>query len=187
MAEKRRQRQHAQLLHRTLILARTKNCDLPKRLPKKTLPNKPGRWFWKTWLWLKNNKATETEIILRTQLTRNFANRKRANFKNLQSQPWTLPKETDFANQNQSWAKMLAKKRQADFRNLRKWTRTFANAENKAKRKAMTWKLVCWNQTQILTWKNTTTKKWFWISELNPKLVLQRRFCICSWLPNGLR
>jgi hypothetical protein len=34
----------------------------------------------------KDNNANETEIVLQTQLTRNFAKRKQADFENLQNQ-----------------------------------------------------------------------------------------------------
>ena len=82
------------------------------------------------------DNANESDKILQPQLTWNLAKRKHADFENLHSQPWTRQKETDFANQNQTWTRTLTKKRQADFENLQKWTRTFANAETKAKRKA---------------------------------------------------
>ena len=57
----------------------------------------------------KDNNANETEIILQTQLARTFAEKRQANFKDLQNQPWTLPKGVDTANQNQSWPKRKPK------------------------------------------------------------------------------
>jgi len=48
----------------------------------------------------KNDNAKKSDKIFQTQLTRNFAKKKQADFENLQNQPRTLPKETDTIFQN---------------------------------------------------------------------------------------
>jgi hypothetical protein len=50
----------------------------------------------------KDNNANEANKILQTQFTRTFAEKRQADFENLQNQPRILPKEIDTTNQNQS-------------------------------------------------------------------------------------
>ena len=56
--------------------------------------NKPERKFWKNQHNQKNYNANETEIILQTQLTRTFAEKRRADFENL------ARRKSDFAKRN---------------------------------------------------------------------------------------
>ena len=95
-----------------------KNCDLQNACWKKTLLNKPERKFWKNQHNQKNYNANETEIILQTQLTRTFAEKRRADFENL------ARRKSDFAKRNRldqskpNLNKNAGKRKQADFGNL---------------------------------------------------------------------
>jgi len=57
----------------------------------------------------KDNNANENERILQTQLTRTFAEKRQADFENLQNRPRTKPKPRNNANQNQCWEKRKPK------------------------------------------------------------------------------
>ena len=53
------------IIARTFLFSKNqKTVTWKKRLLKKTLPNKPERKFWKTWLLPKNDNAKETDKIL---------------------------------------------------------------------------------------------------------------------------
>jgi len=87
----------------------TKKCRLTNTLAIQKLKHKQTRMkFFRNLHKPENNTANETDKILQTQLTRNFAERNYANFahrglcQSLQNRPRTRLKENDFANQNQT-------------------------------------------------------------------------------------
>jgi hypothetical protein len=63
----------------------------------------------------KENIANETDKILQTQLTRNFAKRKRADFENLHNRPRTKTKATKQSQSKPTLTKTQIKNLEADF------------------------------------------------------------------------
>jgi len=59
----------------------------------------------------KNDNANENDKILQTQLTRNFAKRKRANFENLQTRPRTTAKRKQLCKSKLNLNKNAGEKR----------------------------------------------------------------------------
>jgi hypothetical protein len=80
--------------------------------------NKPKRKFWKTRLCQKCDNANEANKILQTQLTRTFAEKRQADFRNL------ARRKSDFAKRNRldqskpNLNKNAGEGKQADFGNL---------------------------------------------------------------------
>jgi hypothetical protein len=85
-----------------LIFTRTKKLRLTKRLLKKDFAKQTRTEVLEKPTQPKNDNANEANKILQTQLTRTFAEKRQADFENLQNQPQTKPKPRNKTNQNQS-------------------------------------------------------------------------------------
>jgi hypothetical protein len=86
--------------------------------------------------------------------------------------------------------KNAGEKETSQFWKPAKMNLNFCQRRNQSRKKSRELEnLLIENQTQTLTWRNAAAKKWFWISELNPKrnFATQRRIWFCSWLANGVR
>ena len=127
------------IIARTLFFSKNqKNCDLKKRLLKKDSAKQTRTQILKNSTLPKNDNANETDKILQTQLTRNFAKRKRADFENLQNQPRTKPKPRNKANQNLRWPKPKPKNLDANFCDSMKPNRNFADKRKFVEQKPRT-------------------------------------------------
>ena len=82
---------------------------LTKRLLKKDFAKQTRMIILENLILPKIDKANEANKILQTQLTRTFAEKRQADFENLQNQPQTKPKPRNKTNQNQSWPKRKLK------------------------------------------------------------------------------
>ena len=118
LAEKRRHRQHDKILHATLIFTRTKKLWLTKRLLKKDFAKHTETQILENLILQKNDNANEANKILQTQLTRTFAEKRQADFRNF------ARRKNDFAKRNrldQSKPKLdknAGEGKQANFENL---------------------------------------------------------------------
>jgi len=92
----------------------------------------------------KNDNAKETDKILQTQLTWNFAIKRHADFENLQNHVSAGSttnheqklKPRNKANQNLRWPKAKPKNLDADFSDSMKPNENFANKRNAVEQKA---------------------------------------------------
>ena len=99
------------IIARTLFFSKNqKNCDLQKRLQKKDFAKLTRTLILENLTLPKNGNANESDKILQTQLTRNLAIKRYADFESLQNRPRTKTKATKQSQSKPTLTKTKAEK-----------------------------------------------------------------------------
>ena len=101
-----------------LFLPKPKKLWLTKRLLKKDFAKQTETQILENLILPKDNNANETDKILQTQLTRTFAEKRQADFRNFAKRKNDFAKRNRLAQSKPNLNKNAGEEKQADFGNL---------------------------------------------------------------------